>query len=379
MKNTTYLLFLFSISMLLSCGSEEVNTTEEILVEINSEMIEITQAQFDLGKMKLGTFSNQSFSKVIKANGMLDVPPENKSTLSAYFGGYVKNISLLQGQKITKGQTLFTLENPDYIQVQQEYLEAKSQLSYLKSDYERQKGLASENVSSQKTYLKAESEYKSTLARFESLKKKLSLMNINPNGVTEMNLTSTISVKAPISGFVTSVMASKGLFLNPSDVALTIMNTDNMLVELNIFEQDLTQVKIGQDVQFRIQNGKKDYQGEVFLINKAIDSENRSIKVHCHFKDEDEAKTLTPGMFVEAEIVASGDSSLALPVNAVISVEGNSFVLVKSENSERKYTFNKVEVKIGESSKGFVEVLNANDFDENTQFLTEGGFNLIQE
>jgi cobalt-zinc-cadmium efflux system membrane fusion protein len=169
------------------------------------------------------------------------------------------------------------------------------------------------NVSSEKTFLKAESDYKTTRARYESLKKKLQLMNINPNTVTEVNLRSTIAVKAPISGFVTSVLATKGMFLNPSDIALTIMNTEHMHIELNIYEQDLTNVAIGDEVSFNIQNGHTPYKAEVHLINKAIDPENRTVKVHCHFKDESDALSLTPGMFVEAEIYALSDSSLALP------------------------------------------------------------------
>jgi len=379
MKTLKYTIFAFALPLLVSCGAENSNATEAIESEQTSNTTTLTKAQFELGKMTLGSFTNQAFNRVVEANGILDVPPENKSTVSAYFGGYVKNISLIQGQKIAKGQTLFTLENPDYIQVQQDFLEAKSQLSYLKSDYERQKDLASNNVSSQKTYLKAESDYKTTLAKYESLKKKLELMNINPNTVTELNLSSTIAVKAPISGYVTSVLATKGMFLNPSDIALTILNTEHMHIELSIFEQDLAKVAIDQEVTFSVQNGKTNYQAEVLLINKAIDSENRTIKVHCHFKNEKDALSLTPGMFVEAKIYASSDESLALPITAVESIENKSYILVKIEGSNEDLNFERKEVKVGQKNNEYFEILNAKDFKENTQFLTNGAFNLIQE
>ena len=379
MKKLKYIIPVLALPILISCGAEKTNADTEIIEEKNSNELVITSSQFELGKMELGTFTNQSFHSVVKANGMLDVPPENKSTVSAYFGGYVKTISLLQGQKISKGQTLFTLESPDYIKVQQDFLESKSQLSYLKSDYERQQELASTNVSSQKTYLKAESEYKTTLAKFESLKKTLQLMNINSSTVTAFNLTSTIVVKAPISGYVTSVLATKGMFLNPSDIALTIMNVDHMHIELNIFEQDLTKVKVGQEVAFSIQNDKKSYKAKVHLINKAIDTDKRTIKVHCRFENESDALSLTVGMYVEAEIYATSDSSLALPLNSVISIENKSFVLVKKIETKHQMDFEKVEVKVGKTNKNYIEILNANDFDKNQQILTYGAFNLIQE
>ena len=379
MKTLKYILPILTLPFLIACGGNETVENQESEIEETSTTLIVTNAQFELGKMELGTLTEQSFNNVVKANGALDVPPENKATVSAYFGGYVKSISLLQGQKIAKGQTLFVLENPDYIQVQQDFLEAKSQLSYLKSDYERQKELAANNVSSQKTFLKAESEYKMTLAKYESLKKKLQLMNINPNSVTEYNMNSTITVKSPIAGFVTSVLATKGLFLNPSDIALTIMNTDHMHVELNIFEQDLTNVAIDQDVTFRIQNSNTIYKAKVYLINKAIDTENRTIKLHCHFINEEDAIALTPGMFVEAEIYASSDSSLALPTNSVVSIENKSYILLKKERSKNEITFERVEVKPGQINGNYIEILNSRGFKSDDQFLINGAFNLIQE
>lgn len=378
MKKLKFIIPVLTLSFIVSCGSDNAIKQLAEDKEASSININVTPTQFELSEMQLGSFTNQTFTSKVMANGMLDVPPENKSTVSAYFGGYVKNISLLQGQKIVKGQTLFTLENPDYIQVQQQYLQSKSQLSYLKSDYERQKDLALSNVSSQKTFLKAESDYKVTLANYESLKKKLQLMNINPETVTEFNLKSTIAVKAPISGFVTAVLATKGMFLNPSDIAITIMNTDHMHIELNIFEQDLMKVAVGQEVSFRIQNGKSPYKAVVHLINKAIDAENRSVKVHCHFKSEIEAQDLTPGMYVEATIYTAKDSALALPIDAVISIDDKSYILLLKDQSNDVFNFEKVKVLVGESNQEYIEILNANEFKENAQILVEGAFNLIQ-
>ncbi len=379
MKTIKYIIPVLALPFIMSCSDNEAAVNLEPISEENSTTVTVTSSQFNLGKMELGSFSTQPFHKVVKVNGMLDVPPENKATVSAYFGGYVKNISLLQGQKISKGQTLFTLENPEYIQVQQDFLESKSQLSYLKSDYERQKSLAEDKVSSQKTFLKAESDYKMTLAQYESLKKKLQLMNINPNNVTELNLRSTISVKSPISGYVTSVLATKGMFLNPSDIAVTVMNTDHMHIELNIFEQDLTKVSVEQEVSFRIQNSDKKYKAAVYLINKAIDPEKRTIKVHCHFDNEEEALSLTPGMFVEAEIYASSDSTLALPLNAVVPIEDQSFILIKNKGMKDEMMFERVRVQVGQTNENFIEILNADTFKPDDQILTKGAFNLIQE
>lgn len=363
-----------------SCGSESAApTAEDQTAESPSKTVFLTQAQFDTGKMEFGTCSNQPFSGVIKTTGRLDVPPEYKSTVSAYFGGYVKQISLLEGQKVSQGQTLFTLENPEYIQTQQDFLEAKSVLNYLKLDYERQKELSRDNVSSQKTFSKAESDYKVTLVRYESLKRRLQLMNINPATVTETNLRSTIAVTAPFSGYVTSVLATKGMFLNPSDVAVTIMNADHMHVELAIFEQDLKKVAVGQNVTFTLQNDRTKYDATVHLINKAINVEKRTINVHCHINNQKQLTPFTPGMYVEAEIYATKDSSLALPISAVITIENKSYVLVKKNKTGKGYELIKKEVKIGQTSETHVEILNSELNAPGTEILINGAFNLINE
>lgn len=379
MNTSKILLPALLILLVASCGADETVEPETEKVAVESTRIELTKAQFDLGEMEIGGFSEHTFHRVIKSTGSLDVPPENKSTVSAYFGGYVKTISLLQGQKVRKGEVLFTLENPEYIQVQQDFLEAKSLLSYLKSDFERQKSLSGDNVSSKKTFEKAESDYKITFARYESLKRKLQLMNIDPAKITETNLRTTIAVTSPISGYVTSVLASKGMFLNPSDVALTVISTDHMHIELSIFEQDLSNVKIGQEVSFRLQNSPTVYSASVYLINKAIDPEKRSVKVHCHLKNESDALQFTPGMYVEAEIYAASEKSQSLPTNAVVSVENKQFVLVKKGGSKGQFTFEKQEVKVGQTVDGFVHVLNPNEFEKDDEFLINGAFNLITE
>lgn len=379
MKSFKTYAFLTLLAGLVSCRSEVPDENPEAESNATNELVTITEAQFKQGKMTFGSFSMQTFDGKIHSTGMLDVPPENNTTISAYFGGYVKSISLLQGQKVTKGQTLFILENPEYLQVQQDFLESQGQLTYLKADYERQKELAKENVTSQKNYLKAESEYKVILARYESLKRKLQLMSINPSTLTENNIRTTISVSAPSSGFVTSVKATTGMYLNPSDIALTIINTDQIHVELSIFEQDLTRISIGQSVTFTLQNNSQEYEAVIHLINKAIDPVNRTVNVHCDLKNAKDASAMTPGMFVEAEIASKSIQSLALPEEAIVSIEAKNYVLLLVKKSNGNYDLKKTEVVVGQTANGFIEIKNSTSFPKDAQILTQGAFNLITE
>lgn len=372
------LLILVLVS-LISCNDKNPSKpagANDASENADNDSITITESQFKASNMALGKLTLQDFSTSVKANGMFVVPPENEASVSAYFAGYVKNISLLPGESVKKGQVLFTLENPEYVQFQQDFLEAKGRLNYLKSDYERQKLLLDDNVTSKKNFLKAESEYKVTLVQFQSLKKKLGLMNINANNLTGENISSVISVLSPLTGFATSINASKGMFLNASDVAMTITNTDNLHIELKIFEKDLPSVKVGQSIKIMLQNEPgKVYEGKVHLINKAINAAERTIDVHGDLVNEEDAKLFAPGMYLEGAILTATEKLLALPQEAVANIENDFYVLVKQNTT----SFKRMPVKIGATDNGFVQILNASDFDPNTEFLTKGAFNLISE
>ena len=176
LNNMIFASFLF----LLSCSAtgDYSDQEEPVTEEAMENAYTLTSNQFKSSGMALGTFDSSSFHQVIRAIGKFDVPPENNAAVSSYFPGTIKDIRLLPGEQVKKGQKLFTLENPDFVQIQQDYLEAIGQLTYLQSDYERQKNLAKDNVTSQKNYLKAESAFTVTKVKAASLAKKLSLMNI---------------------------------------------------------------------------------------------------------------------------------------------------------------------------------------------------------
>ncbi len=62
---------------------------------------------------------------------MIDVPPENRAVINATMGGYIKTTPLLIGDNVRKGQALVTIENPEFVRLQQEYMEVNEQLTYL--------------------------------------------------------------------------------------------------------------------------------------------------------------------------------------------------------------------------------------------------------
>ena len=144
------LLFLGILALIGSCNTSEKRVEEEVIEDKITSIIEITKEQFENSKMEIGSVSIQNFNESIKTNGLIDVPPANRAIVSSVMGGYIKKIPMLIGDDVKKGQLLFTIENPDFIEIQQNYLKISEELGYLQSEYERQKTLFDEKIISQK-------------------------------------------------------------------------------------------------------------------------------------------------------------------------------------------------------------------------------------
>ncbi len=364
-------IFLFLvIGVLTSCNSSK--STEKEAIEKNDTIIEITVSQFESAEMELGKISLQTFTEGVKTNGYIDVPPANRAKVSAIMGGFIKNSPLLIGDNVKKGQLLLTIENPDFIEIQQNYLEVFEQLIYLKSESNRQKILFEENITSQKNYLRAKSSYKSSLALYNGLEQKLQLMNINPSDVKGGNITSTIHIYAPISGSITEIFTNVGEFKKSSEVLLEIINNSHKHLELVVFEKDILKIKEDQHISFKIpESSSTIYSAKVHLVGKAIDK-NRTVKVHGHIEEEKESFLV--GMFVEAEVVTKTVKKLALPVYAVLEEDDTNYVLVLKNKNDDSYLFEKVKITTGTKNENWIEIAEESLTITNKQLLLKGAF-----
>ena len=354
----------------ISCNTSKTEEATVNPIKEDNNLVEITSLQFENSKMELGKTSKHFFTESIKTNGYIDVPPANRAKVSAIIGGYVKKSPLLVGDKVKKGQLLLTIENPDFIEIQQNYLEITEKLTYLKSEYNRQKTLFNEKITSQKKYLKAESDYKSALALLNGLAQKLKMININPLNVKAGKITSIAPIYAPISGSVTAVYTNVGEFMNASDVLLEIINNEHKHLELIVFEKEILKIREKQPILFKIpESSTKKYEAAVYLVGKSIDK-NRTVRVHGHLENED--VPFIVGMFVEAEIITSAIQNQALPIEAVLEKDNEYFVLVLKEKNEETYKFEKIKITIGVKNENWIEIIGKNL--ENKQILMKGAF-----
>ena len=378
MKSSSKILLapVLALILLTSCAKKE-DGIEVGEAPSESTEIQLTEEQFQTMKMEWGELHTGEFSEEIAVQGTVQIPVEGMREITTYFGGYVQDLKLIEGEEVRKGQVLFTLENPEFLRLQQDYLETKSQLAYLKAEWERQKTLAQEQISAQKNFLKAAADYEAAMAKTQSLKKQLALIAIDGETLSPATMRSKISITSPIAGFVEEVLAVPGQFLPSAAKALTLMSKEHIHVELVLFEQDAGKVHTGQIVEFTSPDRPDEVlKAKIKVVGKSINAQ-RQINVHADLIDEKEEAKLTPGMFLQARIQLDPQRSLAVPEESIIEVGEEYYILVQKSKSAGAFTLQKIKVTPGAKGKHYRAIATDVALDSTAVVLIKGGFNLL--
>lgn len=353
MKITINLSLAVALSILLFSCKEDVKQdqkpkTEHVAVPVDE--VHLTAAQIKNAGIALGNAAKKPIHATIKVNGVVDVPPENIFSVSVPMGGYVSKMAIMPGMFVNKGSVLALVEDQQYIQLQQDYLTAKNKLKFYEADYIRQKGLNQTKATSDKIFQQTESEFNNQKVMIGALAEKLRLISINPAGLNERNISRTIRVYAPISGYVSKVNINTGKYVAAADVLFEVINPKALHVSLTVFEGDAANLKIGQKILCSTSsNPDKKYAATIHLITPNIEND-RTTSVHCDLENFD--KGLLPGTFLNAEIQSSQNDALAVPDDAIVKWE-NKFYVFSSVGADQ---FKMVNITPGLSLDGFTAI-----------------------
>lgn len=347
MKTTFFLLNSLIFLVLLSCSSpdKEANAAKETNA---IQQLKLSPKQRQSLGLELGNLEQINMGLSVFANGVIDVPPQNKSYIAMPFGGYIKKINVLDGMQVQKGQILMVVEHPEVIQLQQEYLEVQGQAEYLAADYERQKELYAKEAGSAKSYQQAKSAYMVNKAKLSGLAMKLEMANVNMNTLRNGQIERTQNIRSPFAGVITKVTANVGAFAEPKDNLLEIIDLKHAHAELTVYEKYLSFLQKEQSVKLQFVDMHTTASAKIYLIGREISTE-RTVKVHCHF--DKLPADITPGSYLKAEIRAEDQNQFTLPEEAVVQQNGKDVVFI-----EKKGNFLTVEIDILMTQDGRVAI-----------------------
>ena len=385
MKNIFNYIKIKSMAVLLgltiaSCGPQNEEAIEVNHIE-SENTVELTQAQYEQATIEIGTAEKKVIGSELRVNGMIDVPPQSNISINMPYGGFVKYTEMLPGSKVKKGQLLVTIENPEFIQFQQEYLESVANRDFLKEDFERQEELYKEKVASGKNFQLAKSNYLANEARLKSMEERLKLIGFNLAKIKEGVVSATVSIYSPVTGSVREVYTNIGKYINPQDVIMDITNSEDLHVELTVYENDIQKVKLGQRIRFSLPTSPTEWlEAEVFLVGSGV-REDRSVTVHGHLKQKNE--DLKPGMYVAAKIETDSEEVLAVPEVSIVRFGGKHYVFAyggeKSEDEQTMHDFEMLEVIKGYTEDGYTQISLADTTEDlsTIQLVTKGAFTLL--
>lgn len=401
----------FIISTVSSCGdaTKKTGTTDEAAHDHgaeghdeHTEALELSQEQMNAVGIVIGDIEQKNLTAVVKASGQLAVPPQNAAQINVLTGGIIRKINVIEGQRVSKGQVLVTIENQDLIKLQQDYLTAKGGFSFIEAEHNRQQQLKAANAGTGKAHQQAEANYNAERARLKALESQLKQYGISVNRIASGNITSQVPVTAPINGTIGKISAETGSYAQPGVSIMEIVDNSKIHADLIVFEKDLSKIKVGQKVDFQLTNQKNEQiEGEIYGINKSFENDSKGVVVHAIIKKP--GANLIPGMYVTGLIGIGTAAANAVPIDAVIRAEGKSFIFIvdntakaaheeahghshegeaeekhKEEDAKDKNSvhFKKVEVTTGVAELGYVQINPLEKLPADVRVVTKGAFYL---
>ena len=345
------------------------------------DQVSINPAQERAAGIQLGTFERQNMSTEVQANGSVEVPPGNRVSLTAIMGGCVQAVDVLPGEHVRAGETVATLRSPEYLTLQQNYLQSRARVRFLAEDLERQRILDVEDVGAKRKLQLARADYATEQAALRATAAQLRLLGIS---VARLDATgqivSSVPLRTPIAGYVKVVNINPGQYVGPQDVLIEVLNRDDLHLELKVFEKDVAQVHVGQKILFQIKGaGRPDevLTARVFLVGKAFDDNARTVRVHAHL--EPERRDLLPGQFVAARIQTAGQRVRTLPEGALIQAGELSYIFRRVGQDSGRTVFRRLRVRAGQPQHGDVAVTLLDPLPDTTGLVRQGAYFLNAE
>ncbi|MBD2717209.1 efflux RND transporter periplasmic adaptor subunit [Microvirga sp. STR05] len=336
-----------------------------------SDVVTLSPAEQQAAGLKTARLADRPMGAGLAVTGTLDVPPESAVNITAPLGGFVENTELLQGARVRKGEVLATIRNPEFVTLQQDYLETRARLEYARTELARQKELYEQEVAPQKNYQRAQADYRALQVQTNAQAARLRLAGLPVGG----RIVTTASLRAPRAGFVRAVNVTVGQAVTATDALFEIVDPEHLHVELTVFERDVARVQKGQLIRFTLASdstgSRRERTARVYLVGKAI-GEDRTVRVHGHL-DQENDPALLPGLYVRAMIETGRTQAPTLPDAALVRFEGKNFAF--AVDSPGRYRM--VPVTLGRSEDGFTEITLPKEVAATSTFVTEGAYSLL--
>lgn len=296
----------------------------------------------------------------IEATAQIEAAPDRSASVAARVPSRIDAIQAVEGERVARGQVLAILESSELGRAKADYLAALATAAVTREGADRERALFERRISAEREWRQAEAEAIRALAEREAAENRLHALGLSEGDLDalekERHYSSTMPLRAPLAGVVIEAAAALGQVVGPGDVLFRIVDTREVWLVINIYEQDLGRVHAGQRVDVRTTgDAGPTRSGTVRNVGAVIDPASRSARVRVALPNAD--GTLRPGMFATARVSDAGnrpaDSVLAVATGAV-QRDGGRQIVFRPAGPGR---FIAQAVEVGEPSGDWTPVL----------------------
>lgn len=390
--------------LLISCGKKEATVeksevktekTETGHEEAPQTIASLTEDQIKSVGISLGPIEMKELTSTIKANGLLRVPNNNKATITSLYGGVIKTLNVQVGSIVKKGQVIATIANPEFIQLQEEYLTTNSRITYAEQEYRRQRELFDNDAGAKKNLQSSDAELKTLRTKKASLLRQLQMMGISPGKVNNSNMRSGLVITAPISGTVSSISAQIGSYVDVSSPVAEIIDNNSIHLDLQVFEKDLPKMRVGQIVHFKLTNNPEtEYDAMVYSVGSSFENESKTVSVHGTVTGNKAG--LIDGMNITGIVSLDKNTTPAVPNESIVEADGKYYVFIRTDKKPEEHVeesgddhkeekgqpaqhqktlnFEKIEVVKGASDMGYTAITPVKEIPADARIVVKGAF-----
>lgn len=295
---------------------------------------------------ELGNTGSTSIDQPIRVSGMIVRPQEFMDNLSlsgsleaneqvdirSEVSGIVESINFEEGQKVSKGQVLFRVND---IEMRAKFAQTESAQNLASENERRAKLLLEKEAISQEEYDISKADLQSTRAESQ---------------LTAAQLSKT-TVRAPFSGTIGLRSISTGTYVTPATPIAKLINTNQLKITFSIPEKYASQMKVGNPLFFTTSDSNHKYTARIYAIEPEVELATRTLKMRA-ITDNPEGK-LYPGTFANVilplEIV---EDALLVPSESLIPIQNGKKIFVLEDGKAKE-----VVVETGARTDSMVRVI----------------------
>ncbi len=308
-----------------------------------------------MAHLQLVTVTPRRLERVLRLPGSVAYNAFTTTPVISQVSGPVSRVVVIPGQAVKRGQPMLYVSSPDFAQLRSNYLKARDAHALAHKNYVRAQDLFEHHAIAQRDLEQAESAEVQAQADMEAAEQSLRIMGVNnPEAVLQGKNSPEVAVLAPITGEVVERLVAPGQLLQSGNTqCFTISNMNSVWVMVNVYQQDLAYVHVGDEATIQTDAYPDVFRGKISYLGAALDPNTHTLQARIETQNPKEK--LKKDMYVTAMVHAGAiKDALTVPDAALLRNSDNQpFVYVAQDSNK----FAQRVVTVGDSEQGLTQVV----------------------